>query len=1302
MKRRRIAGKILSGAAVLMLALVTAGYLLIKSSVFENYLLRTAMQILDQVTGGRAEIKSLEISPSTLTVSLQDLTIHGTDVLTQPALLHIDRLTVRPKFRTFLYGKVILDTIVIDHPIVHAVFQAQSTSHIQRPSPTGMSRQTSSFGLRVSHLLVRSAEVYYSDQRTPFDVEIYDLAFDIQIDPHGQRHNSWLSYQDGRLQCPRCTPLRHSLAASFNVTPSHLSIESARVTAGSSTLLICGKVDDFSSLTIDLDYDLQIHTEDFAKPSSVIPLGNISLSGKANYKSLPDRPFLLNFSIDGQLSSSLITASSRVGVLPLRNLHARYQLSNSTLRVREVTAELLGGHATVEADIQDLDSIPRFQVAAHLQEISVQEVQRAMHAPEVQRVAFYGTFDGVAHASWVGSFSNIISHFDMRVHAPSDKTMIGSEEGIPMEASIHMSYDGRRNVITFEPTTIRMPSLALSIHGEAGNRSNLHIDATARDLHQLSPLLSAFRVSNVDLTNISGSVQLKATMQGYVQEPCFDGALTGQNLVIQKSQWKTTTIAGRLCRSEFVIQHSSLINANQGKAALSGSLGLRNWSYFYSNPITLHLSVQGMRLADLQAAAKLHYRASGELWADVDLHGSALNPVGSGAARIVDARIYDEPVQSVLVKFRANDGAITSTADITSHAGSISMNVLYVPSSRAYNLQLNASSIVLQELHTIRVHNLPLTGVLKASASGQGTLDNPRLTAVLDLPQLDFRGIPISILRGEVSLTSERAELALSSRVANASVQLRGRVNLGGNYYSEIVADTGLLQLDRLANVCLSKSPEGLQGQTEIHATLKGPLKNNEQLEAHLNIPALNVSYQSLQISAVGPIRADYAHSVVTLQAVELRGSGTSFRVEGSAPLRGTSAMNFTAQGSIDAGLLRVLEPDLKTSGTLLFDVRTTGSTKTLSIQGNIQLREFSLSRASAPFALDHLSGSLEIANNHVRISSLTGQIGGGDLSITGSVLYWPSLQFDMTMETKAVRLRHPSGFRVLLDSNLALTGKSSVATLKGHILIDNLSFSPDFDLRRLSEMFGSTVPQQTGFADSLKLAIAVQSKNRLSATSSAATVEGNVDLQLVGTAANPVIVGRTILTSGEFFYRARRYQLQQGSIVFSDPHKTTPALDVSVTSTVQQYNLTLTLRGPLDRLSTSYASDPPLATADIISLIAIGNTSQTADAAGHGTDSILASQVGSQFSTKIQNLTGISGLRIDPLIGGSYRNPSARIAIQQRVTKNFLFTFSTDVSQPGEETVEGKYQINQRWSVGAARDPVGGVSVNGTYYTRF
>jgi translocation and assembly module TamB len=330
-------------------------------------------------------------------------------------------------------------------------------------------------------------------------------------------------------------------------------------------------------------------------------------------------------------------------------------------------------------------------------------------------------------------------------------------------------------------------------------------------------------------------------------------------------------------------------------------------------------------------------------------------------------------------------------------------------------------------------------------------------------------------------------------------------------------------------------------------------------------------------------------------------------------------------------------------------------------------------------------------------------------MSLGGSIVFRPSLQFNLALQGTSIRVRYPQGLRTLLDGNLTFSGNMQASSLNGQILIDSLSFTPDFDVASFSDQFSSNaaIPAQPGFADTVQLAIGVQSKSNLSARSSQVSLEGDVLLRASGTAANPVITGRTDLTSGELFYRSNRYQLQRGIITFNDPDRINPNLDVSVKTEVEQYNLTITLRGPLDRLTTSYVSDPPLATADIINLIAFGKTtSESASSSSQSTDSMIASgatsAIGSGLSSGIQKFAGLSSLQINPLLGGNSQNPSAQIALQQRVTRNLLFTFSTDVSQPGEELVQGEYQINKRWSVSVTRDQVGGVSVDGRLHTKF
>jgi translocation and assembly module TamB len=655
------------------------------------------------------------------------------------------------------------------------------------------------------------------------------------------------------------------------------------------------------------------------------------------------------------------------------------------------------------------------------------------------------------------------------------------------------------------------------------------------------------------------------------------------------------------------------------------------------------------------------------------------------------------------VKFQADRNTIVSTLNLALPAGNLNADLSYTPQTKAYAFRLNASSVVLQKLHTLQAKNVPVSGTLKLSAQGKGTVDRPELTAVIESSQLQVKQNAISGLKAEVRVADERADLSLTSQTAISSVRAQAHVNLEGDYYAEGSVETTSIPLDLLLATYVPSVPEGFRGQTEFHATFKGPLKDKSQLEAHLTIPTFSASYQSLEIAAAGPINADYAHSILTLQPAEIRGTGTSLRVQGSIPFAGTTAPSLTANGTVDVRILRIIAPDVRSSGTVAVDIHASGSAKNPELQGQLRLQNIAFATDAAPLGVENLNGTLDVANDRVQVSSLTGQVGGGQISAGGSVVFRPSVQYNLAMQAKSVRLRYPEGLRMLLDGNVAFSGTPEASTLNGRVLVDSLSFTPDFDLAKFGDQFnGTAVPAQPGFADNIKLAIGVQSKENLSANSSQISIEGDVNLHVIGTAANPVIIGRTDLTSGELFYRNLRYQLQRGMITFDNPTETEPKMDVAATTTVEQYNLTISLRGPLDKLVTSYTSDPPLATADVINLLAQGQTTEEAAATSQSTDSIIASQAASQVTGGLQKLTGLSSLQIDPLVGGNGTNPGARIALQQRVTKNLLFTFSTDVSQPGTEVVQGDYQINKRWSVSVARDETGGVSVDGRYHTKF
>ena len=79
----------------------------------------------------------------------------------------------------------------------------------------------------------------------------------------------------------------------------------------------------------------------------------------------------------------------------------------------------------------------------------------------------------------------------------------------------------------------------------------------------------------------------------------------------------------------------------------------------------------------------------------------------------------------------------------------------------------------------------------------------------------------------------------------------------------------------------------------------------------------------------------------------------------------------------------------------------------------------------------------------------------------------------------------------------------------------------------------------------------------------------------------------------------------------------------------------------------------------------------------------------------KLESLTGISQLTIDPLATNSQGDPGAQIAIQERVTGSLLLTFSSNVTSTQSQTVQLRYDLNKHLSVTVLRDQNGGYGID-------
>jgi translocation and assembly module TamB len=390
--------------------------------------------------------------------------------------------------------------------------------------------------------------------------------------------------------------------------------------------------------------------------------------------------------------------------------------------------------------------------------------------------------------------------------------------------------------------------------------------------------------------------------------------------------------------------------------------------------------------------------------------------------------------------------------------------------------------------------------------------------------------------------------------------------------------------------------------------------------------------------------------------------------------------------------------PDITTSGQIKFNIDGTGRRANPEVQGQVQIVNASLVGDDLPIGLQSGNGTLVLTNNRLDIRQFSGNISGGAFTATGGVTFRPSVQFNVAINGNGIRTLFPDGVREGTNTNLTFVGSPENAVLRGQVQLTEVSFSPTFDLGDVLGAAGGTTGSAappSKFAQNLHLDINVSSTNDLNLASSKLSLQGSASLRVRGTAAEPTVLGRVNLTGGELFFRGNRYLLQPSTLDFVDPYRISPRVNLNVDTTVQDYDVHMGFRGTVDRLRTTYTSEPALPPSDIINLLVFGKT-EAAQAANPtpgnlGAESFIASQVSGQVTNRVEKIAGLSQLSVDPVLGGNGQDPGARVTVQQRVTGNMFVTFASDATSTQRQVIKLEYQATPRVSLSGVRDQNGG-----------
>ncbi len=1288
---------------LLFLVLTIIAFFVLRSRSFHNRILSYAQEQASASLGVQVEARDFAVHLSKLSLDLYGVTVHGAPPYANPPLLQVDHVGLGVRIVSILHQSWYLNDVAIDRPVAQLFVDRDGKNNLPNPKSSGQSN-TSIFDLAVRHVLMDRGEVYYNNRKSTLTADLHDVTFRSGFDPAQKKYSGTLSYRKGRVQLENFNPLISDFNAPFTATPTTFTVDHATLQSEGSQIVVNATMHDYVNPQVQAQYSAVLNAGEFRRitKNETLPTGVVNLAGTLQFASDPKKPMIDTLAVQGEMNSRALNVQNASFHGAITDIVAKYVVANRNLDIHDLSAHLLGGTLTANMIMRDITGASQSKLQANLRGVSLAGLKNMMNAPAMRQVSLGGTVNADAIAAWGKTLDNLTADTNATINASAAPIHGGSV--VPLNGVIHAHYAAASQQIGLRDSYLHTPQTAINLNGTVSRQSSLAVRMQSNDLHELETISEMFRTPTpgqpATPLGLYGTASFNGAVQGSTANPRLTGQLTASNLRVRGSSWRVLRTNVDLSPSQASLQNADLEPATRGRITFNLSAGLRQWSFTESSPINLTLNASQLNVGDLEKLAGSQAPVSGTLSANLAVHGSQLNPVGQGTVSLTQARISGEPVQSATLKFQGTGNEVHGTLGVRLTAGAADAQFSYLPRQRGYDVKLKADGIQLDQLATVKARNMDLHGVVNLDASGRGTLDDPQLTASLAIPKLVAHGQNINGVTLKTDVANHVANIVLDSQAIGTTIRGRGTVNLTGDYYTQATLDTAVIPFQPLLAVYAPSQAANLSGQTELHATLRGPLKNKSALDAHAVIPTLQVNYKdTVKIGAAQPIHIDYANGVLSLQRTTIRGTDTDLQLQASIPTASNGPMSLLALGTIDLQIAQLFSPDITSSGQLKFDINSLGSRSDLAVKGQVQIVNASFASGELPIGLQNGNGTLTLTNDRVNITSFEGTMGGGKVTASGGVIYDPSLRFDVAVSGRGIRMLYPDTVREGMDANLALTGSMDSALLSGQVRIDQLSFTPGFDLTEfIGQLSGGTTPAPSqGFSQNLQLNIGVESTTGVNLVSRTLSIQGGANLQVRGTAADPVILGRVNLTGGDLIFRGNRYVLQGGTLDFVNPVQTQPVVNVAVNTTIQQYNIQLRFWGPMDQLHTNYASDPALPPSDIINLLAFGKTSEASAAnptpGNLGAESAIASQVSGQVTSRLEKIAGISQLSIDPVLGGNtgQQNPGARITVQQRVTSNLFVTFASDVTSTQNQTISVQYKVSPKVSVSGTRDQNGG-----------
>lgn len=954
-------------------------------------------------------------------------------------------------------------------------------------------------------------------------------------------------------------------------------------------------------------------------------------------------------------------------------------------------------------------------------------------------LGFDTAVSGPVKVEWGGEAKDVADTVEVNgdlTLAPTGVRRRNAPSNVPITGRVSAHYTGKNETVRIQQLAAQTLDSTIQASGILGvNQGDpltaLHVDLTVRDLAEYDQLLTTLGLEGGGRkgaaaipVKLHGALHFIGVAQGAARNLDVKGHVQAANLEFAMGSTDALIDSlladGEYSPSNGVAIASSTIHRGTAVLNASGTVrprrdvsrrGIVSYVWDDGTALDARLQLGDAQLHDLLeiTGQQQNIPVTGKVLANAHLTGTIENMSGGGHLSLNNGIAYGEPFESLVADVTAQGKAIEATQMVLKlHGMQINGNGAYDLGSERLHGHLEGHNLQLARFETVRKSGVNADGRLTLVAAANGTRTEPGLTANLKLDDVTYQGQPIGDATAEAHSQGKKIFINADSTALGTKLNLQSQTELVDNNHTEARLTVSNFNVERPLSLF---GPGTIKAESSISgtATLNGPLRTPRELSGMAEFNNVDVKLQGVELKAAEPLRVSLRNGLATLEQVHIVGQDTDARFSGTAQLFGVTdprgrRLDVKGTGSMSMALVHTFDPDIIASGKVEFTVAAGGVLTNPTLSGKVQFDGVNLALEGIPNGLSDMNGTLVFTEDRLQIQTLTAKTGGGDLNFGGFLRFRNGFFADLTATGDAVRVRM-YGLSATANANLRLQGSASSALLSGNILITRFGVGQEVDLAAFTGA-GRTVsapPDPSAPSNKIRLDVHITSSPQLDFQNSFAKLAGSVDLNIRGTVASPSILGRIQITDGSATFANTKYQLQRGDIFFTNPVRIDPTIDIDATAQIENYEVTVGLHGTASNLKPTYRSEPPLSEADVFALLALGRTqeeqqiykeSQMQAGVDPTTSALLGGALNATVSNRVEKLFGVGSVKIDPAFVGTLGNSSARITIQEQISKQITATFATNVNSTAQQLIQVQYDLTYTSSIVVTRDENGVFSV--------